>query len=204
VAQLALKDRAQDRLSAALAEAATSLYLDDVTEFGSSYLTPPFLIIVDSGKTTEEIMIVTAVDETNKKLTVVRDALGTTDVGHAKGALVVHTGTPVVFNVKIADISSAETIHVAMPKCVVVKLMTVIEGTIANANAKVKLTKSGSDMANGEVTISYNGSAEGDMDIAYPTTNNEFDGVADYMEVVGDGGSTNTVVAMATVIAMME
>ena len=204
MARLALKDRAQDRLGAALAVAAVSLVLSDVSDFVSTKLTPPFLVIVDSGNTREEIMLVTAVDELTKTLTVERDMLGTTDVAHAKHALVVHTGTPVVMNVKITDVSSAETIHLMPPKCVVVQMQTCLEKAITVGDAVVKLTKSGTDMTAGAVTIANSGSAEGTVDIAHPTDNNEFNGTTDYLEVNTDGGSTTAVVCMVTIIGMME
>jgi len=204
VARLALKDRAQDRLGAALAAEAVTMYLDDVAEFASTKLTPPFLVIIDAGNTKEEIVLVTAVNETTKALTIERDMLGTTDVAHAKGALVVHTGNPVVFNVKITDISSAETLHLMPPKCVVVQMQTVLEKAITVADAGVKLTKNGTDMTAGAVVIATASSAEGDVDICHPTANTEFNGTTDYLEVVGDGGSTTASVVMVTIIAMME
>lgn len=204
MARLALKDRAQDRLGAALAVAATSLILGNVSNFVSTKLTPPFLVIVDSGNTKEEIMLVTAVNELTKTLTVERDMLGTTDVAHAKGALVVHTGTPVVMTAIIDDISTGQTIFLMPPKCVVVQMQTCLEGTLTGADAGVKLDKNGSDMTSGAVVIGYDGSLAGDVDICHPTDESEFDGVDDYLSVIGDGASTGAKQVIVTIIAMME
>jgi len=204
VARLALKDRAQDRLGAALAVAATSLVLGDVSDFKSTKLTPPFLVIVDSGNTKEEIMLVTAVTELTKTLTVERDMLGSTDVAHAKGALVVHTGTPIVLQARITDISTGGTEYIMPPKCVVVEAWCCISATITGADSIITLSKEAQAMTNGVITVAYSGSAAGKVHKCNPTVYTEFDGVDDYLKIVSGGESTGACVGQITVIAMKE
>lgn len=203
MARLALKDRAQDRLGAALAVAATSLVLGDVSDFVSTKLTPPFLVIVDSGNTKEEIMLVTAVTELTKTLTVERDMLGTTDVAHAKGALVVHTGTPIVLQCRITDISTGGTEWLMPPKCVVVEAWCCISAAISVADSIITLYKEAQVMTNGVITVAQP-SAIGGVFKCNPTVYTEFDGVDDYLKVISGGESTTASVGQITIIAMME
>lgn len=203
MSRLALKDRAQDRIGTAIAKAATSLVLADVTEFGSTKLTPPFLVMVDSGMASEEIMLVTAVNEQTKTLTVQRGMLGTTDVAHSVGVLVVVTGTPVVITTRIADISTAETLLLLLPKCVILEVSTVLTAEIATADATLTLSKIAQAITGGVITIAYDGSAAGDIDTIRPTVYTDFDGSADYLKIVGGGESTNTAPVLITILAMM-
>jgi len=203
MARLALKDRAQDRLGTALAVAGTSLVLGDVSDFVSTKLTPPFLVIADSGNTKEELMIVTAVTELTKTLTVVRGVLGTTDVAHAKGALVVHTGQPVVLQARIADISTGGTEWLMPPKCVVVEAWCCISAAISVADSIITLYKGATAMTNGVITVAQP-SAIGGVFGCNPTVYTEFDGVDDYLKVISAGDSTTASVGQITIIAMME
>jgi len=203
MSKLALKDRAQDRIGSVLAKAATSLVLADVTEFGSTKLTPPFLVMVDSGMAGEEIMLVTAVTELTKTLTVQRGMLGTTDVAHSVDALVIHTGTPVVLTARVADISTAETLYLMLPKCVIVEVSTVLTATIATANSILTLSKNAQAITGGVITIAYDGSVAGDIDIIHPTVYTDFNGSSDYLKIVGGGQSTNAAPVLITILAMM-
>lgn len=198
MARLALKDRAQDRLGAALAIGATSLVLDDVTEFKSTKLTPPFLIIVDSGNTKEEIMLVTVVTELTKTLTVVRDIFGTTDVAHAKGALVVHTGTPIVMTARIDAIQTETDLYLMPPKCVVVEVLSVVTDEVTGTSTltlKNKTDTMGTNVVTG---------VAGTIVSTHPILYNEFDGVADYLHIANDAAATGGGIVVVTVIAMME
>ena len=193
MAEIVFEQRANDRLSAAVAEAATTLYLADASEFSSTYMTPPFLIMVDPGNDAEECMLVTSVDTVAKTLTVERDMLGTSDVAHAKDSLVVECGNQGTLSFHYVDISTAESVYFVPPKCVITRIKSCLEGTIAAANATITCSKGAQAITNGKITIAYDGSAAGDVDIVYPTAYTEFNGTTDTLLCAGGGESTNGV-----------
>jgi len=185
-------DRTQNKLYEDVAVAATSIVLDNADGFGSTYHTVPFCVIVDPGNDSEEVMLVTAVNTVTNTLTVERDMLGTTDVAHKKHAIVKHYGTPGFLPVKFVDVSTAETVTLLPPKCVILRFATCLGGTIATADAVITMSKGAQAITNGEITIAYDGSDAGDIDIVYPTAYTEFNGTTDYLSCVSAGASTNT------------
>ncbi|MFH0853944.1 MAG: hypothetical protein V1891_00405 [bacterium] len=101
--------------------------------------------------------------------------------------------------VRMADISTAETLYVMMPKCTVTKISTVLSGAITVADSTITASRNTDAMANGVVTIATSGSAAGVIDSASPTTNNTFDGSTQYLKLVGDGGSTDAAPVIVTI-----
>ncbi len=118
------------------------------------------------------------------------------NVTAAKMTAAAKTGAIVV---RIADISAAETLYCMLPKCTVTKISTVISGAVTVADATITAANKTDDMADGVVTIAHSGSAAGVIDSCEPTTYAVFDGVADYLKLVGDGGSTDAATALVTV-----
>lgn len=106
-----------------------------------------------------------------------------------KGALVI----------RIADISTAETLYLMLPKCTVTKIWSVLSAVIATANATITAYRIGAALTNGVITIAYSGSAAGDIDSCTPTANNVFDGSTHYLKLVGGGESTNAVPVLVTI-----
>jgi len=101
--------------------------------------------------------------------------------------------------VRIADISTAETLYLMLPECTVTKIWSVLSGTIANVNATITASRIGVALTNGVITIAFAGSAAGDIDSCTPTANNDFDGSTQYLKLVGGGESTNAVPVLVTV-----
>jgi len=97
---------------------------------------------------------------------------------------------------RIADISTAETIYLALPKCKVTKIWTVLSGTITGTTT---LTPSRSATAITGGVVSVVAGDAGLIAYSVPTANNEFDGVKHFLKIVGNGGSTNAVPVLITV-----
>jgi len=92
----------------------------------------------------------------------------------------------------IDDVSTASTVRVAVPDAgKVIKISTVLGGTIATANATVTAKIGTTNMTGGAITVAHSGSAAGDIDTAEPTAaNNVVEG--DFIALATDGASTNT------------
>ncbi len=180
----------QSQLYADVAKAATTIYLTDGDGFEDLQI--PFLVIVDPGTDIAEIMLVTAMDDAERKLTVERDMLGTPDVAHSAGALVYEYTKKTYITVPIVDVSTAATWAFVPPKSVVTKISTVLSATIATADAVITCSNKAQAITNGAITIAYDGSALGDIDAVYPTAYSEFNGTTDYLKIVNGGASTNT------------
>jgi len=154
--------------------------------------TTPFVGIFDPSGVSPEIVLVTAVNTTIEPntITIVRGCLGTEAKAHPVWATLYQYGEVHHLLTKIADVGTAETLYLPLPKCIVVKAMTCLGGAITGADSKITLYKNGDAMTNGEITIAYDGSAAGDIDTCSPTEKNEFDGIADYLKIVNGGEST--------------
>jgi hypothetical protein len=85
-------------------ESATTLILNLSTGFPT---TTPFVIVVDNGKTTEEVMLVTT--KTGNNLTVTRGYDSTTAYTHSVGASVIHAASAIEFREANTYINSAKT-----------------------------------------------------------------------------------------------
>jgi len=186
----AFLDVYQSRVNVALAKAGTSLVLDSVTGLAAQDV-----LMIDEGNTKAEVVFVTAVTTTTKTATIVRGMAGTTDVAHAKGAIVKKVGWRHTIAVDFLDISTAKTIAFLPPKGILVKASTVLGGTIDTADAVITLYNKTQAITGGEITITHGSSALGDIDSCTPTLYNEFDGVDDYLKVVSAGASGQTITA---------
>lgn len=96
---------------------------------------------------------------------------------------------PYTLTGRIADISTASSIYLAIPYAgTVTKVVTVLSGAITTSNATITVRNAaGSSM--GTITVTQSGSAAGDIDVLEPITNNtvtndshiqiETDGISD-------------------------
>ena len=185
MAKRAFLDVYQSRVATALAKAGTSLVLDSV-----SGLAAQDVLIIDDGITSAEVVFVTAVTIATKTATIVRAMASTTDVAHAKHAIVKKVGWRHTITLKITDVSTAETLAVLPPKGILVKASTVLGGAISVADATITLSKGTQAITGGVITIANASSALGDIDTCVPTLYNEFNGSTDYLKAVGGGEST--------------
>ncbi len=102
---------------------------------------------------------------------------------------------------QIADISTAGSTFVVMPKCTVTKIWTVIDGTIATDDATITFKDNGGTaLTGGTITIAYDGSAAGDVDSCTVTDHNTFT-EGQKLEIITNGASTNAVLARVTIKA---
>lgn len=93
--------------------------------------------------------------------------------------------------VVIADISTAESILVPVPKdCSLVKATSVLENAITVADANISFDKNGTLGMGTDMTVEFTGSAKGDIDTFTPAANADLDTATDYLEIATDGGST--------------
>ena len=92
----------------------------------------------------------------------------------------------------IDDVSTASTVRIPVPDAgKVIKITTVLGGTIATANAAVTAKVNTTNMTGGAITVAYSGSAAGDIDTVEPTAaNHVVEG--DYIALATDGASSNT------------
>lgn len=187
MAKRAFLDVYQSQVATALAKAGTSLVLESVEGLSARNV-----LIIDEGTTKAEVIYVTSIDTLTKTATVIRALGDTSDVAHAKGAIVKKVGWKNTMTVVITDISTAETLCIVPPKGILTRATTVLAGAIATADGVVTLSKNTQEITNGVITIAYNGSAEGDIDECIPTLYNEFNGTTDYLKVVNGGACTNT------------
>ncbi len=95
---------------------------------------------------------------------------------------------------QFTDISSVETILMPVPfSCEVLSIKMILAGTITTAASTVTVTRS-DGAAMGSQVIAFAGSAEGTSFTFTPSGNQMFDGgTHNYIKLVSDGGSTNTV-----------
>lgn len=98
----------------------------------------------------------------------------------------------------ITDVSTAGSYWVVPGfACKVVKIISVIDGALATANAGLSFEIGGTAITGGGITITQSGSAAGDVDTATPTAANVV-GAEQPIELITDGASTNTVAATVT------
>lgn len=172
----------QSRVATALAKAGVSLVLESVTGLAAQDV-----LIIDEGNTKAEVVFVTAVATLTKTATIVRAMAGTTDVAHAKGAIVKKIGWKVIVPIELATLVAAMVKAVLPPKGILVKASTALDAAIATADAVITLSKGTQAITGGAFTIAFSGSALGDLDSCTPTLHNEFNGTTDYLKAVVSG-----------------
>ena len=98
------------------------------------------------------------------------------------------------------DVSTAGTVRVAVPDAGrVIKITSVLGGTIATANAVCTAKVGTTNITNGAITIAHSGSAAGDIDTCEPTgANSVVEG--DYIAIATNGASTGTHSAHFTIV----
>lgn len=105
----------------------------------------------------------------------------------------------IYLTVKMTDISSAGSVFVTMPVAgTFSKLYSVIDGAIITAAAAITTEINTVAVTDGGLTIAVAGSGAGVVDSATPTALNAVV-AGDVLEVITDGGSTNTVAAVFTI-----
>lgn len=105
----------------------------------------------------------------------------------------------IYLTVDMTDISTASSVWVVAPvACSFTGLQSVINGAITGADAAITTEIGGTAVTGGSLTIANSGSAAGDVDSATPTALNTLT-AGQALEIITDGGSTNTVRATFTV-----
>lgn len=101
---------------------------------------------------------------------------------------------------RLADVSAASSVNLSVPDDgKIVKIISVLGGTITTANSAVTSAINGTTVTGGGFTVTASGSANGDIDTAEPTAaNNVTEG--QYITITSDGGSTVTQPLDITVI----
>jgi len=100
---------------------------------------------------------------------------------------------------RIADVSTAETLYLWLPKCRVTKISSVLSGTIDTADAVIDAYKNAVAITGGKITIAYDGSAALDLDFCQPTALNEFDGIKDCLKIINVGASGQVIPVHLTI-----
>ena len=104
-----------------------------------------------------------------------------------------------LLTVEIEDISTAGQSYICPGfDGKIVRISSVINGTIATANATLTPKISGTAVTGGAITVAYSGSAAGDVDSSTPTGANTFS-ATDNIEIETSGASTNTVKCFITI-----
>lgn len=90
----------------------------------------------------------------------------------------------------IENISAASTVYVPVPFAgTVMKVVTVLEGAIGSSDATITVSNAAA-ASMGAITVTYIGSAAGDVDTLVPSTNNTV--AADsFITIATDGASVN-------------
>jgi hypothetical protein len=194
--EVKLKSLVNKLLQTQIMEAITAVATSAKILSSADLPTAPFVGIFDPDGASPEIVLVTAVTTTVEPntITMVRGCLGTTAKAQPARTMLYQYGEVHVLATKITDVSTAETLIFPMPKCLVVKAMTAIDGAISVGDDVVTLYKNAVAMTNGVITIAQSGSATGDVDSCSPTAGNEFNGSTDYLKVINGGESTTAAV----------
>lgn len=90
----------------------------------------------------------------------------------------------------LENISAASTVYVPVPFAgTVMKVVTVLEGAIGSSDATITVSNAAA-ASMGTITVTYTGSAAGDVDTLAPSTNNTV--AADsFITIATDGASVN-------------
>jgi len=101
--------------------------------------------------------------------------------------------------VSLADVSAPSAILIPISRsCTLSKVTSVIGGAITVADSTITVLKKGG-LTTGTLTISYTGSAEGDIDTLTPVSNNTYV-AGDWIKISTDGASSTT----ATITFLLE
>ena len=99
--------------------------------------------------------------------------------------------------VRMNDVSTAGSVYVAIPDGgKVIKILSVLGGTIATADAVITAKVGSTAMTGGTITIAHSGSNTGDIDTCEPNIVEE----GGYVTLTTSGASTNTHTADFTIV----
>lgn len=103
---------------------------------------------------------------------------------------------PVYAYGEIADVSTSGSSWALAPVAGTISaITTVIDGTIATADAVLSFELAGTAVTDGGITIAYDGSAAGDIDTATPSAANTVT-AGQAIELITNGASSNAVKAV--------
>lgn len=112
----------------------------------------------------------------------------------------IFTTNKIVLTAVLDDISTPSTVYIPIPfDCIVNQVNTVLSGPITGADAVIT-PKNSAGTAMGTFTVTYSGSAAGDVDAFAATTNNTFTS-GTKMQIDTDGASTGTAKLYISVVA---
>lgn len=97
---------------------------------------------------------------------------------------------------EIATVSTASSVRIPITDDMegeVIRVTTVLGGTIATAPAVITVSKNNASM--GTISITHTDSAEGDIDTLIPTSANRHLVAGDWLELTTSGASTNAIPA---------
>jgi len=103
------------------------------------------------------------------------------------------------FSGSFVSVSTGQTVHIPVPFAgTVVKVVTVLEGTISSANAIITV-KNAAAASMGTITVTQSGSAAGAVDSLVPSSNNS---IADnsFLTITTDGGSSSATILRFTIV----
>lgn len=166
-------------------------------DYGSAAVTAHTFVANTTGTATV-VLPAGAIDSTE----ILDATITTSDLSATAGITAAQLATKAKTNtmaVRIADISTAETLYVMMPKCTVTRISSVLSGVIAVGNANIVAYNVDTGITDGTLAIAFGDSAAGVIDTTLPSANNTFDGSTQYLKLVGDGGSTNAVPVIVTI-----
>ena len=99
----------------------------------------------------------------------------------------------------ITDITAVADYYIVSPFAgTIVKIYSVIDGTIASANKTLTASIDGVAVTNGAITIAYSGSAAGDVDSCTPTALNTVT-AGQAIKIAAAGATTNAVRVHVTI-----
>ena len=102
--------------------------------------------------------------------------------------------------VKMTTVSTAGSTWIVCPvKAKINKIYSVLNGTIATADAAITVEIGGVAVTNAGITIAYSGSAAGDIDSSTPTAKNVVN-AGQAIEIITSGASTNAIAADFTLV----
>jgi len=108
------------------------------------------------------------------------------------------------FTYKFKDVSTATSQWVAAPLAGKIKtIYTALGGALGTANAVISFEIAGQAIASGNITITQASSAAGDLDTSTPSGSNTVT-AGQVIEVISNGGSTNTVDVSITFVLDVE
>ncbi len=101
---------------------------------------------------------------------------------------------------EIDDISTVSSSWIVSPYAgTIIKIYSVIDGVMATGDTTLSFELAGVAITNGDIVITQSGSAAGDVDSSSPTALNVIT-VGQVIEIITDGGSTNTVKSTITIV----